>query len=73
MTWNQAETASRHGMGSEKIMNPKEFRHKLHQIAENKNLLAFRYFGKKAMVGYRDGAVFYILAIDRNFSLYAHE
>lgn len=43
------------------------------ECAEGKSIISFRFSGKKAMVGFRERDVFYILWFDRNFSVYAHE
>ena len=74
MTWNQIKHADRHGSGSEKIDTDsikgdgKEF------LPSGVTLLALRFHGKKAMVGYRgeDGVMFHIIWLDRAFSLYNH-
>lgn len=70
MTWNSVRNSHRHGLGSEKISGikesvPDEFR--------GEQILAFRYNGKKPMVGIRRGSVFEILYVDTNFTLYDHE
>lgn len=42
-------------------------------ITEDKaNLLAFRFSGKKPMVGYRIRNIFYVLWFDAAFELYDH-
>jgi hypothetical protein len=41
-------------------------------VTEEVNLIAFRFDGKKPMVGYRDGVTFYVLFLDRSFTLYDH-
>ena len=73
LNWADIKRQHKHGLGFEKI--PK------HQIKvamprfiteEVDNLLAFRYHGKRAMVGYRVRNVFYVLWFDHNFSLYPH-
>ena len=34
--------------------------------------LAFRFSGRKAMVGYRQEHIFYVMWLDRDFTLYDH-
>lgn len=72
-TWNQIQQMSRHGLGHEKIdvtsikvAIPKFITEDEH------NLLAFRYSGKKPMIGYRIKNIFYILWFDHNFTIYDH-
>ncbi len=42
-------------------------------LTEDVTLIAFRFSGKKAMVGYRQEGTFHIVWFDCDFSLYAHE
>ncbi|QRN40600.1 MAG: hypothetical protein GKC53_00185 [Neisseriaceae bacterium] len=41
-------------------------------IEQNITLLAFRFCSKKPMVGYREGQIYHILWLDRDYSLYQH-
>jgi hypothetical protein len=41
-------------------------------IAKEVAFIAFRFYRKAPMVGYRDGDIFHIIWIDREFKLYAH-
>lgn len=74
LTWSQIKQAQKHGLGCEKIARtairgasiPKH-------LTEDTTLLAFRCIGKAPMVGYREGHVFHILWVDRDFTLYDHE
>ncbi|MEJ2653512.1 MAG: hypothetical protein P8173_17515 [Gammaproteobacteria bacterium] len=72
LTWSQIRNAPRHGVGSEKIaqaaINAAIPRH----VTPDVTLLAIRFDGLKAMVGYRVAATYYILWVDRDFSLYDH-
>lgn len=72
MTWAQIMGADRHGLGTEKITKSAIKPSVPVFITEDVNLLAFRFHGKKPMVGYRNGKTFYILWIDRDFTLYDH-
>lgn len=73
--WNTLQLSGRHGVGSEKIEinslnNGIRIPYDLTQ--EVKHLLAFRFDGKKAIIGYRDRFIFHIFFIDRSFTLYKH-
>jgi hypothetical protein len=74
MTWQEIDSAPRHGIGREKIARnsirgkfPDHIKHE-----ENINICAFRFSGMKAMVGYRQENIFHIIWIDRDFTLYDH-
>ena len=41
-------------------------------VTEDVTLLVFRFSGRKPMVGYRVKEAFYVLALDRDFTLYDH-
>ena len=73
LTWTQIAQAGRHGLGSEKIPR--------HQIRSSipatvsddcDHFLALRFSTFKPMVGLRQGAVFYVLWFDHDFTLYPH-
>lgn len=73
MTWEDLRTSHRHGAGAEKIavssINPScpSF------ITEEVDfLLAFRFQGKKPILGHRNRFVFHIIFIDRDFTVYNH-
>lgn len=70
-TWNEIRTSHRHGLGSEKI-DSKSLRVSIPSECKEKQLLAFRYNGKKPMVGFRRNSVFEILYLDTDFTLYPH-
>ena len=42
-------------------------------ITPDVTLIAFRFWGKAPMVGFRDGRTFHIVWLDIDFSLYDHE
>lgn len=72
MTWEQLQFAPKHGLGSEKI-SPGSIRIKADSFSEEVNtLLAFRFDALKPFVGFRDGFIFYVFYIDRDFTLYDH-
>lgn len=72
MTWSQINSSGRHGSGYEKISRVSIKASIPSHITEDVNLIAFRFCGKAPMVGYRDGVTFYVIWIDRNFTLYKH-
>lgn len=72
MTWQQIFQAGKHGMGFEKIARDGIKPGIPPHIGEDVNLIAFRFYGKAPMVGYRDRATFYVLWLDRDFTLYDH-
>lgn len=72
LPWSEIMKSHRHGLGAEKL-RAKQINARLpRQVAPDVTLLAFRFSGKAPMVGYRDGATFHVLWVDRNFTLYDH-
>ena len=70
MAWGQISADDRHSSGYERI----EFS-QLKGISANfseQKILVFRFMGLKAMLGFKDKEVFYVLALDRDFTCYAH-
>ncbi|MFB2921939.1 hypothetical protein [Aerosakkonema funiforme] len=72
LTWNQIKASPRHGLGYEKIERNSINSSIPTHIKDDVNFIAFRFCGMAPMVGYRDGAVFYIIWLDRDFTLYPH-
>ncbi len=73
LTWSQIKASPRHGLGYEKI-DRKSIKSSIPvHIKDDVNLIAFRFCGMAPMVGYRDGSVFYIIWLDRDFTLYCVE
>lgn len=72
LTWQDIELASRHGNGKEIIAKSAINAPIPNCVKEDTNLIALRFCGKKPMVGFRERNIFYILWIDRNFTLYNH-
>jgi hypothetical protein len=73
LTWGQIKQAPRHGLGCEKIPRNLIGGSIPAVVTEDvESFLAFRFSGKKPMVGYRQGAMFHILWLDHDFSLYPH-
>ncbi|WP_108462250.1 hypothetical protein [Devosia naphthalenivorans] len=72
MNWRDIRNAPRHGTGTETIAR-KSLKTKLpSSVTEDSTILALRFNGKKAMIGYRDARVFYVLLLDHDFSAYDH-
>jgi hypothetical protein len=69
--WKHLESAPHQGLGCEVIKQGLKVR--VPDCAKGKAILSFRFSGKKAMVGFRERDVFYILWFDREYSVYAHE
>ena len=72
LSWAEIQNAPRHGLGFEKITQSQIRLTLPTHLTEEVSLLVFRYFGMKAMVGYRNKDTYYILALDRDFTLYEH-
>jgi hypothetical protein len=72
LTWAEIQSSGKHQLGIEKIP-ANQIKANLHPEADSRrDYLAFRCVGKAPMVGYRVRRIFYILWIDRNFTLYKH-
>ena len=73
ITWKEINNQHRHALGLEKISRDGIKAPIPAFITEDvDHFLAFRFNGKKAMVGYRQKYVFYVLWFDHDFSLYKH-
>jgi len=70
-TWQDIILAARHGSGTEKIARSSIVT-STDSVPEDAEILAVRFWGKAPMVGYRDGRIFHIVWLDRNFTLYPH-
>jgi hypothetical protein len=73
VTWNEIQQMDRHGLGYEKIaINSINVQVPKFITEDQTNLIAFRFNGKKPMVGYRSKNIFYVLWFDYDFSVYGH-
>lgn len=72
ITWNEISSSSRHGVGYERISRDAIRSGIPAHLKEDVNFIAFQFFGKAPMVGYRDENIFHVIWIDRAFSLYDH-
>lgn len=70
LTWKQLRTEHKHALGSETIdhlLMPRP-----RGVTEDVRILAFRFSGKKAMVGFREDQIFHVVWLDHDFSVYKH-
>lgn len=72
LTWAQIKQCPRHGLGFETIDRDCIKARIPSVITPDVRLLAFRFSGMKPMVGYRIGRTFFIIWLDRDYSLYDH-
>ena len=72
LTWAAIQGQNKHANGHEKIARDAIKTGIPSTVTEDVNLLAFRFQGKKAMVGFRKDKIFYVLWLDRSFKLYNH-
>lgn len=72
LSWAQIRQQDRHKLGYEKIARNAIRSGIPAHITEDVDLIAFRFCGMAPMVGYKYGATFYILWLDRAFTLYQH-
>lgn len=72
LTWGEIQNAHRHGLGTEKISRDAIKVALPSTVTPDVNLIAFRFNGKKPMIGFRSGQIFYILLLDRDFNCYNH-
>ncbi|MEN8215514.1 MAG: hypothetical protein ABFS56_03910 [Pseudomonadota bacterium] len=72
LTWTTITNSPRHGLGYEKIARTSIRAPIPVHLTDDVTFIAFRFYGKAPMVGYRDGSIFHILWIDRDFTLYSH-
>lgn len=72
MTWQEIFQAHKHGLGCEKISRDAIKSGIPTEISEDVKFIAFRFYGKAPMVGYRVDSVFYVVWLDRDYTLYDH-
>jgi len=72
LTWAEISKSHRHGLGYEKIAKNSIRATIPTHIQDDVTFIAFRFYGKAPMVGYREGTIFHLLWIDRAFTLYHH-
>lgn len=70
LTWAQIQSSHKHAAGCEIISRSSlKFAPPKH-VTDDVPILAFRFFGKMPMLGYRNGRVFHVIALDRNHAAY---
>lgn len=72
LTWAEIVQSPRHGNGHEIIPTNQIQASIPSHITEDVRILAFRFYRNAPMVGYRADRIFYIIWLDRDFSLYDH-
>ena len=72
MTWAEIQNAPKHGLGHEKIAQNAIKKALPPVVTPDVNLIAFRFSGKKPMIGFRSDQTFFILFLDRDFTVYNH-
>ena len=72
LTSSEINACPRHGSGYEKIARSSIRSPIPSHLKDDVNFIGFRFCGMAPMVGYRDGAVFYVIWLDRDFTLYPH-
>jgi hypothetical protein len=73
LSWVEIMQQSKHGLGCEKIPRYRIRRPIPAHITDDITLLAFRFWKKAPMVGYRMEETFHIVWLDKDFDLYPHE
>ncbi|MBF0137456.1 MAG: hypothetical protein HQL65_14560 [Magnetococcales bacterium] len=72
LTWREIQSAPRHGLGSEIVPRDAIKAGIPSVITPDVRIIAFRCHGKALMLGFRDGVVFHVVWMDRDFTLYDH-
>ncbi|MEJ1391693.1 MAG: hypothetical protein RPU34_12500 [Candidatus Sedimenticola sp. (ex Thyasira tokunagai)] len=72
LTWQQLRNADRHGLGYEKISTGSLNVAIPPALKDDVSFIAFRFKGKAPMVGYKENSTFFIVWLDRDFTLYKH-
>lgn len=72
LTWPEVYSSHRHGLGAEKIARGDLRACVQDRIPEGVAPIAFRFSGKKPMIGYRDENTLCIVALDPKLEAYPH-
>lgn len=72
LSWSEIKGLPRHGLGFEKIKSSSIKATIPAHITDDVDLIAFRFCGLSPMVGYRNESTFFIVWLDRSFTLYDH-
>ena len=68
LSWQELVQSNRHKQGYEII----EDYPKPPNLTDDVRIIAFRFYGKAPMIGYRQEQIFHIIALDRAFTAYKH-
>ena len=71
LTWAQIRANNKYKLGFETIPQD-QLRIGTLPVSKEVRILVFRFSGMKAMIGYRDRAIFFPLWLDIDFSAYDH-
>lgn len=73
LPWQQLKQTQHHGLGSEKISREAILLPIPLAITEDVDeFIAFRFYDKAPMVGFRDGRIFHVVWVDRSYKVYKH-
>lgn len=72
LDWQTIQNSGRHAAGSETIKKSNLKHSVAALIPEDGTPLSIRFNGKKPMLGYRKDQIFYVIALDKDFSVYPH-
>ncbi len=72
LSWRQLRFISKHKLGYEKIERSSLRVGLPSKVTPDVTLIAFRFHGMKAMIGYRDERIFHIIWLDPKFKVYHH-
>ncbi|MCK5595562.1 hypothetical protein KAI19_05235 [bacterium] len=72
LSWRDLRHSGRHQLGSEKIERSSLKISLPPKITPDIDIIAFRFHGKKSMLGYKDGRIFHILLLDPKLKAYNH-
>ena len=72
MTWGEIANAPSHGLGQETLAQTAINVGMPAIISGDVKLYALRFSGLKPMVGFKEGAIFQIVWLDRAFEVYDH-
>ncbi|MEJ1390059.1 MAG: hypothetical protein RPU34_04065 [Candidatus Sedimenticola sp. (ex Thyasira tokunagai)] len=72
LTWQELRNEPRHGLGYEKISTDSLNVAIPPALKDDVSFIAFRFKGMAPMVGYKENSTFFIVWLDRVFTVYDH-
>jgi hypothetical protein len=72
LTWGQIQSRNRRQLGHEQIPRDQLKPSVVGQVPEDRVPLVFRAGSHVRVIGYRDGAVLHVVAVDHDLSTYGH-